>query len=279
MSLLTIGNPKTLKGERYGYLTAGLHLAPHTVSGVMNTCPWADGCQGPCLNTAGRGGIPRADRATLDVGGGLTVPDNVIQRARIRRTRDFHADRSGFVARLSDDVRRFERYALARDFVPVVRPNVLSDIPWEHVAPALFADFPGVQWIDYTKGRRRFERFLSGDFPGNYYLALSRSASLTWAEADAYLQRGGTVVVVFDGPPPARWRGRDVTPGDAHDLRFTDTPGTWVGLKAKGRARRDVGGFVVRATSSVGATPGQPWRFAPVTCPWEGHGPGPAWQR
>jgi hypothetical protein len=34
--------------------------------------------------------------------------------------------------------------------------------------------------------------------------------------------------------------------GDADDLRFRDTPGVIVGLKAKGRGRGDLSGFVVR---------------------------------
>ena len=37
--LLTRGNTKTLKGEKYGYMTFILHLAPHTLAGYGNMCP------------------------------------------------------------------------------------------------------------------------------------------------------------------------------------------------------------------------------------------------
>jgi hypothetical protein len=49
---------KMAKGEKYGYKTAILHLAPFDLSG-KNVCPKATkgpgGCVDPCLNTSGRG--------------------------------------------------------------------------------------------------------------------------------------------------------------------------------------------------------------------------------
>ena len=62
MKLLSVGNPKTLKGESVGYLTFILHLAPASLSGY-NTCPKAtEGCKAACLNTAGRGGDRKSTR-------------------------------------------------------------------------------------------------------------------------------------------------------------------------------------------------------------------------
>ncbi len=45
---------------------------------------------------------------------------------------------------------------------------------------------------------------------------------------------------------PAKWAGRKVIDGDLHDLRFLDGRGRVVGLRAKGPARKDESGFVVR---------------------------------
>ena len=57
IKLLSVGNPKILKGMKQGYMTYILHLAPADVSGY-NTCPKATaGCKAACLNTAGRGGM------------------------------------------------------------------------------------------------------------------------------------------------------------------------------------------------------------------------------
>ena len=54
--LLTVGHdPKTVKGEKLGFLTGIQYLAPSTVSGIVNLCPKAsEGCKIACLHTAGR---------------------------------------------------------------------------------------------------------------------------------------------------------------------------------------------------------------------------------
>ena len=53
------------------------------------------------------------------------------------------------------------------------------------------------------------------------------------------------VAVVFDEIPNT-WEGMDVISGDDHDLRFTDPHGKIVGLEAKGKAKQDNSGFVVK---------------------------------
>ena len=48
-------NAKTVKGQKYGFITAILYLAPSTQSG-FNVCPQAsNGCKKACLFTAGHG--------------------------------------------------------------------------------------------------------------------------------------------------------------------------------------------------------------------------------
>ena len=48
-------NAKTIKGQKYKYLTGILYLAPARTSG-FNVCPMASaGCKASCLFTAGRG--------------------------------------------------------------------------------------------------------------------------------------------------------------------------------------------------------------------------------
>ena len=74
---------KMAKGERFGYKTAILHLAPFKLSG-KNVCPKAtEGPRGstraPCLNTSGRGQM------------------DSVQRARVNKTNYFWKNRSGFL--------------------------------------------------------------------------------------------------------------------------------------------------------------------------------------
>ena len=51
--LLGVGaDTKTVKGEKYGYLTGIQYLTPADGSGIANLCPFASaGCKASCLNT------------------------------------------------------------------------------------------------------------------------------------------------------------------------------------------------------------------------------------
>jgi hypothetical protein len=231
MDLLTIGNPKTLKGEKEGFLTFILHLAPADLSGYQ-TCPKATaGCKAACLNTAGRGGMFKP--------GGT----NVIQEARKRKTRMFFENRTEFMTMLVKDIQRGIKYAQKRNFIPVFRLNGTSDIAWEKIRVGEYRNvmemFPTVQFYDYTKILSR------KNLPANYSLTFSRAES---NEMDTRLaaSMGLNVAVVFKTKVlPASYMGRPVYNGDDSDLRFLDPKGVVVGLYAKGRAKKDTSNFVV----------------------------------
>ena len=53
------------------------------------------------------------------------------------------------------------------------------------------------------------------------------------------------VAIVFSDSVPDMFRNRPVIDGDAHDLRFLDPSGYYIGLSAKGSAKQDHSGFVV----------------------------------
>lgn len=244
-SLLTTSNPKVAKGEKSGYLTAILHLAPASLSG-RNVCPHAtDGCRAACLNTAGRGGIG------LDADG-----LNTIQVARIRRTRAWAADRETFMSRLVREIESHVKRAGKHGLRPAVRLNGTSDLPWERFKvtrngreyPHVMAAFPQVTFYDYTKFPIRLRPLVAG-IP-NYSLTFSLAESND-AHARAALDAGVNVAAVFDCGKrealPATYMGAPVVDGDTSDLRFLDPTGCIVGLRAKGRAKRDRSGFVRRA--------------------------------
>ena len=143
MKLLTTGNAKTVKGRKKGFQTYILHLAPADVSG-HNTCPKATaGCKAACLNLAGRGGMFK-DGGT-----------NTIQQARIRKTREFFADRDAFMNQLYDDIHLAVRQCDKKGMTPCVRLNGTSDLSWEKYPVMghknIFKAFPNVQFYDYTK--------------------------------------------------------------------------------------------------------------------------------
>jgi hypothetical protein len=220
MKLLTINNLKTLKGEKLGYSTGILHLAPFTLSG-FNVCPKASkGCSQACLNTSGHGRY------------------NNVQNARKNRTLRYFNEREQFMSDLIADITTVIRRAKKNDMIPAIRPNGTSDLPTLAIKMAMA--FPEIQFYDYTKIAKTFEK----ELPKNYHLTFSRSET-NEKECKKVLELGGNVAVVFDKLPET-YLGHEVIDGDISDLRFLDKKGVIVGLTAKGRAKHDKSGFVVR---------------------------------
>jgi hypothetical protein len=234
LKLLTLHNPKTIKGEASGYATAILHLAPSTLSGYQ-VCPMASvGCAAACLNTAGRGGMFKAGTNT-----------NKVQEARIRKTKMFFENREVFMNTLVDDICRFIIDSVQKKMIPTVRLNGTSDIRWENI-PVLgkrniMEVFPNVQFYDYTKLPNR------RNLPNNYHLTFSLN-EINMDYANEIIKTGMNVAVVFGNGMPNKFMLNGVTysvlNGDLSDLRFLDSPFSIVALKAKGRAKKDSTGFV-----------------------------------
>jgi hypothetical protein len=227
--LLSTANPKIQKGTKMGYLSFILHLAPSTLSG-KNTCPKATpGCIAACLNTAGRGGMFKRGETT-----------NVIQKARIRKTEYFYNDRAGFMKDLYADICKGIRLANKLGLTPVFRLNGTSDLSWEKYEMTegknVFDVFAGIQFYDYTKVLGRKVKHIE-----NYHLTFSKADGNDSDVAEALMQ-GMSVVAVYDKIPAG------VPSADETDLRFLDPKGIMLGLKAKGRAKKDYSGFVIRLT-------------------------------
>lgn len=229
-------HPKIDKNLSVGVLGKILHLAPANRSGY-EVCPMRSaGCTAACLNTAG---FQYARK----------------ENARINRTKLFFEDRPRFMDMLIREISSARRRAekLGMDILSV-RLNGTSDIPWERVrvpgAQNVMELFPDVAFMDYTKRPNR------RDLPHNYRLVFSRSESNEEACAQA-LDSGMNVAAVFrthkNDPLPAWWSVAGVTlpviDGDLHDFRYQDYEEhrhrVIVGLRAKGRAVRDLSGFVI----------------------------------
>jgi hypothetical protein len=78
----------------------------------------------------------------------------------------------------------------------------------------------------------------------NYHLTFS-AADGNDAAVQKAIQQGLNVAAVFD-QLPVEHLGRKVIDADDTDLRFLDAPNIIAGLKAKGKAKRDTTGFVIR---------------------------------
>lgn len=168
------------------------------------------------------------------------------QQARIRRTNFFFQSREEFKSQLVNELKLFVKRCWKFGQNPAVRLNGTSDLQWEVLFPELFRKFPHVQFYDYTKIVKRMERFLTGKLPRNYYLTFSRS-ELNDDAAKHILSLRGNVAVVFKTKNfPVAWNGVPCYNADETDLRFLDPPGMVGALYAKGRAKHDKTGFVLK---------------------------------
>ena len=239
MKLLSTGNPKVLKGLAQGFNTYILHLAPANLSGYETCAKRTVGCTAACLNLAGRGGMFKKGETT-----------NVIQQARIRKTKMFFENRSQFMADLVKDIELGIKQSARLNLVPVFRLNGTSDLAFEKYEVVrngklfrnIFAAFPEVTFYDYTKilGRK------IANIP-NYSLTFS-AADGNDADVSKAIVQGYNVAVVFGikktQAMPDSYMGLPVFNGDESDLRFLDPKGVVVGLYAKGKAKKDTTGFV-----------------------------------
>jgi hypothetical protein len=241
LKLLSQGNPKTLKGEAMGYNTYILHLAPATLSG-HNTCPKATaGCIDSCLNTAGRGGMFKKGEVT-----------NTIQQARIRKTQLFYDNREEFMRLLAKDITLAIKQSAKKGLTPVFRLNGTSDLSWEKYPVKMgnvyysniFEAFGFVQFYDYTKVLGRKVKNIT-----NYHLTFSM-ADGNYLDCKEAVKQGYNIAVVFGikkgTKMPEKFFNHNMTVfnGDESDLRFLDPKGVIVGLYAKGKAKKDISGFV-----------------------------------
>ena len=211
---------KMAKGEKFGYKTAILHLAPYKLSG-KNVCPKASKeCIAFCLNTSGRGQM------------------NVTQTSRINKTKKFWQDRQQFLKDLDKEIGMLKKRAASQGFKFAVRLNGTSDLAW-HRFSSLMDQHPDVIFYDYTKVFNHLDHNLK-----NYKITFSASGSND-SECAAALKAGHNVAYVFKDKLPKKFQGKRVIDGDKHDLRFLDPAGVIVGLIAKGSAKKAAaGGFV-----------------------------------
>lgn len=227
-------NAKTVKGEKIGYFTGILYLAPSDISGYQ-VCPMAKlaACESACLYTAGRGAF------------------NSIQQARIAKTKSFFEDRENFMLNLVKDIESGKRKAAKLGQELLIRLNGTSDIKWENVSftdfdgtvyPNLMARFPDVQFYDYTKIANR------RDLPKNYDLTFSYSNVVTFQKFnDIAINQNMRLAAVFrfEKDIPATFKGMPVIGGDNSDVRHIEPAGHVVALYAKGKAIKDKTGFVI----------------------------------
>ena len=190
-------NAKTVKGQKYGYMTAVLYLAPSSESG-FNVCPMASqGCKKACLYTAGHGAFSN------------------VQQGRINKTRWYIQERDTFLDKIRKEIDAFIIKAKNKNLIPCIRLNGTSDISWENTG--LMEEYKLIQWYDYTKIYKRALSYINGELPSNYHLTYSLNED-NRNNAFDILNRGGNISAVFRKSLPKIYKGFKGVNADAHDL-------------------------------------------------------------
>jgi flavodoxin len=218
-------NAKTIKNDLETFI---FYMAPSDLSG-FNVCAFASkGCIKACLNTAGRGVF------------------NNVQLARINKTKFWGFNREGFYIQLANEILRILDKTIKKNIKIAIRLNGTSDI--NHLD--LLKRYSGIDFLDpfyssllfydYTPNSNYINKYKNS----NYKLTFSRKEN-NENKCIEVLNNGGNVAVVFRNELPQYWNGFKVINGDDTDLRYFDPSNVVVGLKAKGKAKKDLSGFVV----------------------------------
>lgn len=210
MNLLTVANAKLLKSKDYGFLSVGLHLLPHNLSGY-NTCKFATKyCKISCLNLSGLSGLSN------------------VQKSRLKKTKYLFEDTHNFLLELDAELYYYKRIAASKGLKLSARLNMTSDLDWSEYlinGKCLYAIHNDIQFIEYSKDYSRISNF------PNLHITYSYD-QINHKRALEVLKRGDNLAVVFDKIPKSML-GYEVGFGDNNDLRHLDKKNTIIGLKYK----------------------------------------------
>lgn len=223
------GNAKTVKGNKKGFKTAILYMAPANMSGE-NLCPMAflAECDSACLFTAGRGAMTS------------------VAMSRLRKALFFQQYQQEALAMIMRELIGFRAKAEREGWTLLVRLNGTTDIRWEKYG--IIQSFPDIQFYDYTKIANR------RGIPANYDLTFSYSGVAAYQPFVRMAANAGQrIAVVFRNRETVdamiangeTFMGLELVDGDDTDIRHIEPQGVVVALYAKGKGKLDTTGFVV----------------------------------
>ena len=229
INLLSPGstNTKTAKNSLKTFI---LYLSPYNYNSKgINLCPKAStGCAIACLYTAGRGAFSN------------------VQQARQNKTEYYLRDKKGFIANLSNQIIKEYLKAKKGGYKIAFRLNGTTDIDFVYLLQKYSnLDISTLQdfaiFYDYSKILGKCIKYLNHP---NYTVTFSRSESNN-EETNEAIKLGINVAAVFSDDLPQRYKGAAVVDGDKSDLVMIYNKGVVLGLKAKGKAKKDKSGFVL----------------------------------
>jgi hypothetical protein len=229
---------KTLKSEESG--DADLALVLYFKAGAF--CPFmTQGCYAACLGE-------HAGRMVMQG----------CQRAQVNRSLYYLIDRDAFMVDLALQASlkiRSRAKKIGRKPRVTIRLNGTSDLQGLRTMRSVIVGMLNTYEIDadivFYEYSKNWSLIKSTEADRGYHLTLSRSETTTDDQVRTAVANGINVAVVFDTkrgqPLPTTYLGLPVIDGDRSDDRTSDPKGVIVGLRAKGRMRKDATGMVVKA--------------------------------
>lgn len=225
-------NAKTEKNELKTFI---LYMAPAGTNAYgINLCPKAsEGCLAACLFTAGRGAF------------------NSVYEARLAKANFYVEHRTEFCQQLFNELEKINLAAIKGSYKVAIRLNGTTDLDFfaivkNRIGKDLFS-LSNLVFYDYTKLIGKVLKYQEQMNSGRYFLTFSRSEN-NWSDCLTALNMGVNVAVVFgsDELKPATFEGYQVIDGDKTDIEMMKFKGVILALKAKGKAKKDTTGFVIR---------------------------------
>lgn len=223
-------NAKTVKND---ILTFILYMSPSKANDKgIDVCGHASqGCIDACLNSAGMGAF------------------SYVQKARRDKTNYYAYHRREFLDHLAREINNKHKMVVRRGESIAFRLNGTSDLDFVHLlnskANLDISKLEKAVFYDYTPNLHRAMRYRDID---HYTVAFSRKDD-NEDEVDVAIANKLNVAIVFDRLPKT-YKGVPVVDGDASDLVMTKHSGVILGLIAKGKAKKDDSGFVVKVNES-----------------------------
>ncbi len=232
-------NAKTIKNHRETHI---LYLSPvDQNSKAKNLCPFASkGCSEACLYSAGRGAFSN------------------VKNARLNKTEYFVQDPKTFTAQLILEI-EFLRIRAKREKKQIaIRLNGTSDIDflflfkkyhkWDYTEKAETpgAKANGIYFYDYTPNKAKYFRYQWS----KYALIFSRKEDNEQEVKDVLYKNGKVSAVFLEPTKKPNYIGYPIHDGDERDdkiINLANVPhGLILSLKAKGKAKKDNTGFVIK---------------------------------
>ena len=222
-------NAKTSKNDIKTFI---LYLAPHNLNykGISLCKDASINCIKVCLNSAGRGAFSN------------------VQLSRINKANFYVSDKKVFLTQLCKEIKKEIAKAIKNEEKIAFRLNGTSDIDFIYLLKKHCSfdienlNNENIFFYDYTKSVARAIRYKDSKI---YTLTFSKSESNNKDCDKIREHRSINIAAVFLNELPNKYKNIKVVDGDKSDLIMLKHKGVILGLKAKGKARKDKSGFVI----------------------------------